>query len=145
MARRWRDEATQQAQDDIDALFAVAMDLVEKQLGSHRGFIPFALAVDHHGARSLRTAPAAAATRSAIIDALILDTDRGTHRALAIVLDVTVPPTDTDAAEFVVEHAEGTALQIVVPYTIDGNEGGQVHVERATTAEGQRRIWGLHL
>ncbi|WP_416566166.1 hypothetical protein [Nocardia testacea] len=142
MAIRWRDNASPQAQDDIDTLFADCLDLVRRNLTEDRGFDPFAAVISETGARNIRLAPTVAATKTAIHQALTTAADRTESRAVAIAMDVTTPD-GGDAAELLIEHAEGIAIQIIIPYTTTPQVA--LATDHSTTALAERRIWGLRL
>ncbi|MET8779707.1 hypothetical protein ABZV58_32340 [Nocardia sp. NPDC004654] len=139
----WRDNASPQAQTDISDLYGQALTLIRRQLADHQGFSPFAIVTGHAGDHSLRMAPTAA-TKTAILDALTLNSDTTNSRAVLIAIDVTVPPEGNDAAELLIEHADGVALQFLVPYST-GPDGAQLDTDHVTAAPGTRRIWALRL
>ncbi|MBF6102361.1 hypothetical protein IU510_30545 [Nocardia cyriacigeorgica] len=140
--RRWQEDASPQAQIDIDNLFDECIDLISGQLVKQRGFGPFALAISHDDQRSVRLAPASATNKARILDALVQPGDRATTRAIAVAIDVTLPA-GGDAAELLVEHSDGIALQFLVPYHLD--KAAPLAIDATTTSIAKRRIWGLRL
>ncbi|WP_253814822.1 hypothetical protein [Nocardia amikacinitolerans] len=139
----WRDHASAQAQTDISELYSQALTLIRRQLADHRGFSPFAIVTGYSGDHNLRMAPTAS-TKTAILDALTLGSDTTNSRAILIAIDVSLPPDGTDAAELLIEHADGVALQFIVPYST-GPDGAHLDTDRVTAAPGTRRIWTLRL
>ena len=116
----WRVTASQQAQDDLDGLLEPALEFAQHQLDKYREFHPYAVVVDVVGQQRM----VAADTRDEqpdsahIITALIesLGDQRDELRAVAIVADVRLPDLGTDAVRVTLEHADGAALAVVLPY-----------------------------
>lgn len=142
----WRDIASPEAQDDLDGLLNMMLGFGQQQLAKHGEFFPFAATVGSDGAvEPIAARPDTHDDRPAsaeVIDAclLALNTKRGAIRAGAIASNVRVAgPISSDAIEVALEHAEGLALAVLLPYAI--NRGGKVEYGAITAHAGERRIW----
>ncbi|MFT3887734.1 MAG: hypothetical protein QM713_06180 [Arachnia sp.] len=116
----WRDAASQQAQDDLDGLLGPALEFAQQQLDKRGEFHPYAVVVDVAGQQRMVMAdiasnpPASADLITRLIAAL--SEDRDSLRAAAIVADVRLPETGSDAVRVTLEHAEHVALSVFLPY-----------------------------
>jgi hypothetical protein len=125
----WRASLSQAAQADLDRLFADSIQVAAIGL-EHQNLAPFMLVIATNGDRAMRNLGAPSRQRSvdAVITALQNETDAENLRARATVMDVTVrEPFAGDAINVRLEHREGQAIDILVPYrttddgiTIDG-------------------------
>lgn len=117
----WREIASPQAQDDLDGLVDAALGFAQQQLDAHGEFFPFAAAITVDGTTEMVAPdlhdehPAATEVLDACVAAL---TDRrDTIRAGAVVSDVRLrAPATGDAIQANLEHAEGHALTVLLPY-----------------------------
>lgn len=142
----WRDTASAQAQADLDGLLNAALGFAQHQLVERGEFFPYAAVVTTGGeAEMVEAPPSPADDRPASSDVIAscmaqLNSRRHHLRATAIVADVRMPELGGDAIEVSLEHAEGPALRVLLPYTRrrfrKGIEYGQVRAESCT-----RRIW----
>lgn len=142
----WRDSASPQAQDDLDGLLGVAIEFAQQQLDTRGEFFPYAAAVGTDGQAEMIAArpdphdehPASADVIDACIAALT--NKRGQIRAGAVVADVRLSDQGSDAIRVDLEHAEGHALTVLLPYTKKklrrGIDYGQIRAQA-----GHRRIW----
>jgi hypothetical protein len=131
------------AQDDLDGLLSVVVPFAEEMLGKHGEFFPFGGSISSHGDASLTAAePGRAETPSS--DRLLAGLYEGaranatTTRAAAFVADVRTD--GSDAVRVELEHLEGVALVVLLPYTRGGFRKtltfGQMSVSR-----GEPKIW----
>lgn len=142
----WRDDASAQAQDDLDRLLDAALGFAQQQLDTRGEFFPYAAAIDSDGTAEMiaaRPAPDDEHPRSAdVVDACVaaLVSQSDHIRAGAIVADVHAEELGGDAIRVDLEHAEGHALTVLLPYakkrlrkTIDY---GPMRAQ-----PGRRRVW----
>lgn len=120
----WRDAASSQAQDDLDGLLEPALGFAQEQLAKHGKFHPYAVAVDTAGRREMVAADLGREPSSPadVITALIeaLSARRDDFRAVAIIADTTAPAPNDGAIRVTLEHREGTALAVHLPYVRRG-------------------------
>ncbi|MBM7788664.1 hypothetical protein [Tenggerimyces flavus] len=118
----WRDQASQQAQDDLDGLLDPAIGFAQQQLEKYHEFYPYAVVVDEGGDHRMVAAevgseqPASADLITTLIASLSVQRDH--LRAVAIVADVRLSDQGTDGIRVTLEHAEGVALSVVLPYRV---------------------------
>jgi hypothetical protein len=140
----WRDTATPQAQDDLDRLLELTLPFAQQQLTQHGEFFPFAAAVDADGAPTLVSAdPAAVGDRPAsteVLDHLLSGLrDRADDlRAVAVVADVRLE--SSDAVRVELEHRDGQAVRVLLPYRKKRLRRG-VDYGQLAAVPGQPHIW----
>lgn len=121
----WRDDASEQVQDDFDRLAEVTVAAAREFLDRSGSFIPFPMAVKADGELALigleQPVPPSPPDPQEVIAGIVgLFRDRrDSIRALAIGADVEVPAEALDAIEVRLEHRDGTCITILVPYQID--------------------------
>ncbi|MDJ0663973.1 MAG: hypothetical protein QNJ75_05390 [Acidimicrobiia bacterium] len=115
----WRDNVSQQAQDDLDELLNASLPFAQKMLGKHGEFFPYAFVIGTDGEirmvagdPNLGEQPPSAAILASITEGL--RSERDTIRAAALVSDVRL--VDTDAIRVETEHVEGQAIEALLPY-----------------------------
>lgn len=140
------DSASPQAQDDLDGLLGVAIEFAQRQLDTHGEFFPYAAAIGTDGQAEMIAArpdphdehPASADVIDACIAALANRCSQ--IRAGAVVADVRLRDQGRDAIRVDLEHADGHALTVLLPYTKKrlrrGIDYGQIRAQA-----GHRRIW----
>jgi len=142
----WRDIASQQAQEDLDGLVGVALDFAKQQLGTRGEFFPFAVAVGANGAIEIIDArldtadehPPSAEVLAVCVASL--RSKRAGIRACATAADVTLDqPRRGDAIRVDLEHAEGHALTVDLPYTKQRRRG--IHYGPIQAHAGPHQIW----
>ncbi len=140
----WREEISEPAQDDLDGLVEPVWDFAEHQLVARGEFFPFAFVVGTDGEQSMAAADVGddKPESSEVIDVLNagLTEKRDGLRATAVVADVHLPDLGTDAIRLVLEHREGVALEIVIPYLLQGMPR-QVTYGELIVSEAERVIW----
>jgi len=146
----WRDETSRQVQDELDDLLDVSLRAAQQQLDVAGEFYPFAVAVDAEGSSALltpqvRTGPREVADVTEVFErcweAL---REAPAARAGAVVTDVT--SSDGDAIGVALEHRDGPAIEVFLPYVTQGKTNGKKPAQRHRFGEmqagpGLRRIW----
>ena len=141
----WRDHASARAQGDLDGLLDPAFGLAQQQLTEHGEFFPYAVVIHADGETELvqpaadpaNDQPASAAVITACRSALTARRDQ--LRATAVVADIHLPEAG-DAIRVELEHAEGTALTVLLPYTRK-RFGKKVDYGSLRAEAGTRHIW----
>jgi hypothetical protein len=139
----WRENASPQAQQALDELLNVALGFAQQQLAKHGEFFPYAAAIGLDGKPELvATRPSHAGEQPASLDVIgacisALADKRDQIQAAAIVADVRSG--DSDAIKVDLEHADGQALSVLLPYrktTAGQPEYGQIRAQA-----GHPQIW----
>lgn len=140
----WRESTSQQAQADLDEPLNASLGFAQQQLAEYGEFYPCAAAIRADGqtemiAGQARTAgehPAAAE----IIASCVAELASRQHaiRAGAIIADVRLPNHRGNAIEVSLEHAEGQALRVLLPYA---RRRKAVTYGPIRANDGSRRIW----
>ncbi|NGX10106.1 hypothetical protein [Mycobacteroides franklinii] len=141
----WRSTASTQAQVDVDKLFGDVIKFVAVELAHADDFTPFMMVIGLTGDVSVRRSAIAATLldESGIIRGLELPGDGDQLRARAAVLDVTASvPVVGDAIKIKLEHSEGFAIDMLVPYRID-SEGATIDVQAANAARADPLLWAV--
>lgn len=139
----WRSIASPQAQDDVDKLFGDAIKFVAVELAHADDFAPFMMVISLAGEISVRRSAIATTPRDevGVVRGLELPGDGDQLRARAAVLDVTaLVPVAGDAIKIKIEHAEGIAMDMLVPYRID-SDGATINVQAANAARAELLLW----
>ncbi len=143
----WRDEASDEVQDDFDRLSEVTIAAARNFLDLGGDFIPFPMVVKADGELALIGAEQPVTPQPPdpreVIDGIVgLFRDRrDSIRALAVAADVEVPTEAMDAIEVRLEHRDGLAIKILVPYQIDSLDDSYLFDE-PRFSDAERRIWG---
>jgi len=141
----WRDEASESAQQDLDALLAIALPFAQQELVKHGEFYPFAAAIDRTGKTEMIALQIEAGEKPQSAQVMAecvqeLARRRTQIRAGAVVVDVRLPDTGGDAISVELEHAEGQAITVLLPYRRRGLRQTIEYAPMRAEA-GQRRIW----
>jgi hypothetical protein len=142
----WRDGASEEVQDDFDRLAEVTIAAARNFLELGGDFIPFPMVIKADGELALigldqpvtPTPPDVNEVMRGIVD--LFRERRGSIRALAIGADVQVPAEATDAIEVRLEHRDGIAVTVLVPYQIDSLDDTYLYDE-PRIQDGDRLIW----
>ncbi|OBB10292.1 hypothetical protein A5761_28285 [Mycolicibacterium setense] len=138
----WRASLSQAAQADLDRLFADSIQVAAIGL-ENQNLAPFMLVIATNGDRAMRNlgAPSGRRDVDAIITALQDANDAENLRARATVMDVTVrEPFSGDAINVRLEHREGQAIDILVPYQTTG-DGITIDGQAMTASVDVARLW----
>jgi hypothetical protein len=139
----WRSAASQEAQADLDGLVNATLPFAQQMLERHGEFFPFAAAVTSDGAVELLGTDPGTDYRPASTEALDqlvggLRDRVGSLRAAALVADVRTG--ESDAVRVELEHRDGHAICVLLPYRKlrlrRGIDYGDLHA-----TPGQHRIW----
>ncbi len=142
----WRDDASEEVQDDFDRLAEVTLAAARSFLDAEGAFIPFPMAIKTDGVLApIGLEQLLPPTPPDVIEVMaglvgLFRERRGSIRALAIGADVLIPDEMMDAIEVRLEHRDGLALKIVVPYTIDSLDDTYLYDEPRITSS-DRLIW----
>lgn len=139
----WREDASQQAQDDLDGLVGAALPFAEQMLDQHGELLPYAVALDEAGEARMIAADPGRGEQPAIVDVLGMLTEglraqRDGLRAVALVSDVRL--SDSDAVRVELEHREGQALAVFLPYRRKRIRRGVEYFDM-TAGPGSRQVW----
>ena len=138
----WRDDATEEAQDDLDELVNAAMVFAQRMLYRHREFYPYAVALEANGETRMLGAnegdnyPSSTDLLRGLIDGL--RNQRDALIAAAVVADVRVA--DSDAIRVECEHRDGHAIVVLLPYKKYRLKRGVEYGELSASA-GEPKIW----
>ena len=140
----WRATASVSAQDDLDGLLGLVLPFAEDMLGKHGEFFPFGGSISSQGHPSL-TAAEPGLEESPSSDQLLATLHEGaranatTTRAAAFVADVRAD--GSDAVRVELEHVEGVALVVLLPYTRGRFKQAPTFGEMSVS-RGEPKIWG---
>lgn len=115
----WRDETSQQAQDDLDDLLNAVLPFCKQMIGKYGEMWPHGAAITIDGTTTmLALSPGDGSSAPRAYDLLRDAVRRDSHgyRAVAIAADVLMQG-GGDAIRIDTEHREGIALRLVLPYT----------------------------
>ena len=141
----WRDQASPQAQNDLDGLLEPALGFGQQQLDKHGEFFPYAVVVRTDGQTEMVAARPEATDKQpasgAVIDACrtTLAERRDQLRAAAVVADIRLPD-GGDAIRVELEHTEGPALTVLLPYS-KKRFGRGIDYGQLQAAAGTRHVW----
>ena len=115
----WRDSASGQSQDDLDGLLNVTLPFAQQMLAKSGEFYPFGAAVSADGGTRLLAGDPGQGEHPASPEVLYtllagLRQTRADLRAVAICSDVGLA--DTDAVRVELEHRDGHAMAVLMPY-----------------------------
>jgi hypothetical protein len=143
--KSWREDASQQAQDDLDALLSAGLGFAQGQLEQHGAFFPFAVGIvaDTGEPQLIAAVPERGGEQPdslKVIDECVraLTEGRSALRAGAIVSDVLA--NDSDAIRVELEHADGIAIAALLPYA-KRRLGKKLRYADVVAQDGVRRIW----
>lgn len=140
----WRDGASPQAQHDLDELLNTALGFAQHQLASRGEFYPYAAAIRVDGqAEMIAARPDTGGEHPAAADVVAscvaeLTSRRHALRAASITTDVRLSELGGEAIEVSLEHAEGQALRVQLPYT---RQPAGISYGPIRASAGDRRLW----
>ena len=115
----WRDRASQEVQDDLDGLLDASLPFAQTMLGQHGEFVPYAVTLDEHRETRMVAAEPGRGEQPASREMLKhlragLRSERDGLYAVALVSDIRA--TGFDAIRIELEHREGHAIAVLLPY-----------------------------
>src|SRR5260370_10913306 len=118
----WRDSVSQSWQDDLDRLLQEALPFAKQQLTKYGEFYPYAIELLNSG-ESRIAAAYEGSEHPASTDLLkmlykLLSTNADELRGAAIISDVRIKDSGGDAIRVEVEHREGVAMALLLPYRV---------------------------
>ena len=139
----WRATASASAQEDLDGLLNVVLPLAQELLGKNGQFYPFGASVSAAGEASLTAADAGLGDHpqpEQVLAGLYDGARAGVAeiRAAAFVVDVIA--NGSDAVRVELEHQDGIALAVLVPYT-PSTRNRVPKFEQMSVAPGEPRVW----
>ena len=146
----WRDETSQTVQDELDDLLDFSLRAAQQRLDDAGEFYPFPVTSAESGpvvvAVRLSTRPREVADVAEVFELCwaTLREVAGTARAGAVVTNVGGP--DGDAIAVALEHREGPAVEVFLPYVAQGKTNGKKPPQKHRFGDlqagpGQARIW----
>lgn len=139
----WRDSASQQSQADLDGLLNVTLPFAQQMLAKSGEFYPFGASVTAAGETRLIAGdpgqcehPASAEVVSSLLNGF--RQTRADLRAVAICSDVRLP--DSDAVRVELEHRDGHALAVLLPYK-NRRFGRGVQYDELRGGAADRQVW----
>jgi len=141
--RSWRDTASASAQEDLDGLLNLVLPLAQELLGKNGQFYPFGATVPDAGEAALIGEDHGLGEYPQPDEALddLYDETRenaAAIRAAAFVSDVQV--NGSDAIRVELEHRDGVALTVLVPYTPLGLKRFP-RLGVMSASPGESRVW----
>jgi len=139
--RSWRDTASASAQEDLDGLLNLVLPLAQELLGKNGQFYPFGASVSAAGEASLTAADPSPGDQPDQVLAGLYDGARASaadNRAAAFVVDVLA--NGSDAVRVELEHQDGIALVVLVPYK-PSTLNRVPKFEQMSVSPGEPRVW----
>ncbi len=139
----WRDTTSPEVQADLDGLLSAVLPLAEQTLATHGKLLPFGAVVEADGRVAMLAADPALGDRPlppAVLEAVYAAVlaDAGSRRAVAVVADVWTMKGDAVRVEL--EHCEGPALVVLLPYRRARFTRTPTFGDLAT-GPGEHRVW----
>lgn len=139
----WRDSTSAHAQDDLDGLVNAALPFAQQMLDQHGEFFPYAVALETSGTERFIAGdpgdgerPPSASVLETLVDGLVAARDE--LRATALVSDVRL--SSSDAVRLELEHREGNAISVFIPYKI-GRFRRKVEYGSLSADVGSHHVW----
>ncbi len=117
----WRDETSEEAQQDLDSLVGVSLERAELALEETGELRPFFVAVQLDGKKTVGTLGEEEDDSAEVVVKLlsVLLKRRDQYRAVAIVKDVTLRGSTTEAIWVDLCHSEGASMTCYLPYEVE--------------------------
>ncbi|MBB5785458.1 hypothetical protein [Jiangella mangrovi] len=141
----WRDAVSAEAQRELDALLTGVLPFARQQLDAHGAFFPYGMIVGHDREGRLVSAwdgdgdEAPAAPELLELLYIGVQQQAGDLRAAAFVAQVVVDGSDAIRVEL--EHREGAAIAVLLPYAGAEPGGGGVEYGELSAGPGEHQVW----
>ena len=138
----WRDEASEEAQSDVESLLNAALPFAQQMLDKHGEFIPYGVSIDAAGETHMDAGytgdehPLSQSVLDLLVDGY-RDRREGL-RAVALVADVLADGSDAIRVE--IEHREGQAMFVLMPYK-KRERDRTVEYGDVSASAGRARVW----
>ncbi len=116
----WRDTASAQAQADLDGLLNALLPFAQQELEKLGEFFPFGAIVTEDGVTRLLGADAMQGERpdrASIISTLLAEAQNRRDELRAVGICSDVQAAGSDAIRVELEHSEGVAMAVLLPYS----------------------------
>ena len=146
----WRDETSDETQVDLDDLLDLALRTAKEHLDSEGEFYPFAVVVTDEGETAV--VQPELPDRKGVADVVevyelcweALAADAAALRTVGVVTNV--GGGDGDAIAVALEHREGVAIEVFLPYVTQGKVNGKKPAQKhrfgdLQAIEGTVRVW----
>ncbi len=140
----WREVASPEAQEDLDALLNLVLPFAQQQLAAHGTFFPYGAYMglgrvpEFIAVYSDSEHPDASAMYEGCFSALAAR--RAVTRAAAVAVDVRIDDGSGDAVRVDLEHADGHAISVLLPYS-KARFGKRIKYGSMSAQMGEHRIW----
>lgn len=141
----WRDTASAQAQDDLDALLSATLPFAQQLLEKNGEFFPFGAMIEINDDLALTSAdPAMVGEHPASADVIAALVERfrslrDTTRAVAVVSDVQLG--ESHAVRVELEHRDGHSFAVILPYEQDPARRATQYGELALAGSRGGLVW----
>ena len=146
----WRDETSDETQNDLDDLLDLALRTGQEQLDTEGEFYPFAVVLSDDGESAVVQPDLP--DRKGVADVVevhelcwqALEADAATLRAVAVATNV--GGGDGDAIAVALEHRDGVAIEVFLPYVTQGKVNGKKPAQKhrfgdLQAIKGTIRVW----
>ncbi len=142
----WRDSVSQGCQDDLDELLNQALPFAQQTLAKYGEFYPYAVSMRVDGEiRMVGAHEGSEHPKSTDLLQLLYEGLRAQAtdlRGVAVVSDVRIKDPDGDAVRVEMEHREGVAMGVLLPYRVRKKLiGREVTYGEMLGSQAERRVW----
>lgn len=140
----WREAASPKAQADLDALLDLVLPFAQQQVADRGGFFPYGAYIGLGGVAEFVAIysdsehPEPSEMYEGCFSALAAR--RNVIRAAAVAVDVLIDDGAGDAISVDLEHAEGQAITVLLPYS-KARFGKRIKYGAMSAQPGEHRIW----
>ena len=130
----------------MDGMLNTALSFAQHMLGERGEFYPYGVKLTEDGATTMVAGdPATGEDQPSSTEVLAtiyagLRSERGSIRAAVVVSDVRIDSPASDAIQVEIEHRDGIALAVVLPYSREHSGSGITYGD-LRAALGEHRVW----